>query len=98
MKGVSGRAGMHGEEERRAGDKEIICVCVREREKLHKRRVTAPTSLREGVAPGYRNKQEARAPPPLLTCHSDIRVNESDRKYQMLNSLHFGICRRMKSV
>lgn len=34
-------------------------VCVRE--KLHKRRVTAPTSLREVVAPGYRNKHEARA-------------------------------------
>lgn len=37
-------------------------------------------------------------PPPLLTCQSDNRVNESDRKYQMLNSLHFGICRRTKSV
>lgn len=55
-----------------------------------------PTSLREAVAPGYRNKQEA--PPLLLTFQREIRVNESDRKYQMLNSLHFGNSKRINSM
>ena len=60
-----------------------VCVCVRERGN-----VTQETGY-SAYKPWMLKTKQA--------CHSEIRVNESDGGYQTLNSLRFGVSRRIKS-
>ena len=60
-----------------------VCVCVRERGN-----VTQETGYSVYKPWMLKTKQ---------ACHSEIRVNESDGGYQTLNSLRFGVSRRIKS-
>lgn len=97
-----------------SGKRDGVCLCVcvwkreRERGKASKvaccirHRLQHPRA-RGGLShvntePNKQTKQ-VMAPLPLLTCWSEIRVNESDKKKcQTLNSLHFGFIRRFKSM